>query len=97
MPSNIDNKFQGPMTQRGPDQVLESSLQFSFGLEAGMGLGRRSCAAPGFLRHRMVPVPASAISAALVRPIELYRRVLGIREQRSGRRATDDHADRRST
>jgi penicillin-binding protein 2D len=70
MPANIDNKFLGPMTLREALIKSRNNVAIQLGLEAGMDSVAALSKRLG-ITSRMLPVPASAIGASVVHPIEL--------------------------
>jgi penicillin-binding protein 2D len=69
-PANIDNKFLGPMTLREALIKSRNNVAIQLGLEAGMDSVAALSKRLG-ISSRMLPVPASAIGASVVHPIEL--------------------------
>jgi penicillin-binding protein 1A len=69
-PGNFDNKFLGPITARYALVESRNSVAIQIGLETGMDSVAALSSRMGISRP-MLPVPASAIGASEVHPIEL--------------------------
>ena len=69
-PGNSDNKFLGPMTLRQGLVMSRNAVAIQLGLETGMDSVSELSKRLG-ISSPMMPVPASAIGASVVHPIEL--------------------------